>query len=85
VEFPSVATEAGTAGGDFWGATKDYGNSPVVANMTNTITWDLVKGPGPTAHLFDPAHILSIQFHVPTNTSSTGTYSFCISNLKMLK
>jgi hypothetical protein len=26
-----------------------------------------------------------IQFHVPANTSSTGAYQFCISNLKLLK
>jgi len=84
VEFPSKETEAGTAGGDFWGATKDYGNSPVVVG-TNTVTWDLVKGPGATPHVFSPAHILSIQFHVPTNTTSSGAYSFCISNLKLLK
>jgi hypothetical protein len=84
VEFPSKETDAGTAGGDYWGADASYKNSPVVAGV-NTILWADVKGPGPTPHTFSPAHIESIQFHVPTNTSSGAAYSFCISNLKLLK
>lgn len=86
VEFPSLETEAGTAGGDYWGADPTYKNSPVVMG-TNTFTWDKVTGPGPaaTAHKFSPAHILSIQFHVPTTLASKAIYSFCISDLKLIK
>jgi hypothetical protein len=84
VEFPSKATEGTAAGADFWGATKDYGNSPVVAG-TNVITWDAIKGPTATPHTFDKAHILSIQFHVPASDKASAMFSYCISNLKLLK
>ena len=81
VEFPSAATDAGTAGGDYWGATASYPNSPVMKG-TNTVLWSAIAGP--MGHMFTPAHIESIQFHVPTTLSAGGSYSFCISNLKML-
>lgn len=82
VEFPSLETDAGTAGGDYWGADSSYTNSKVVVGV-NVVPWTAVKGP--TGHVFNPAKILSIQFHVPTNTSSSAPYEFCISNLKLLK
>ena len=36
----------------------------------------------PTA--FDPTKILSVQFHVVTNTSSTIPFNYCISKVKAL-
>jgi hypothetical protein len=83
VEFPSKETDAGSAGGDYWGGNAGYSPSPVMKG-TNTILWSAVTGPGPTPHVFSPAHIEAIQFHVPTSLSAGGSYSFCISNLKML-
>lgn len=82
VEFPSQATDGGTAGSDYWGATSSYPNSPIVKG-TNTVLWSAVAGP--MGHVFDPSKIESIQFHVPTTTSAGGSFSYCISNLKMLQ
>jgi hypothetical protein len=86
VEFPSKATDSDpmAPGGDYWGATSAYPNSPVVVGV-NTILWDMAtaKVAGPKGHVFDPHAIESIQFHVPTG-STAANYSFCISNLKML-
>jgi hypothetical protein len=85
VEFPMPSTDGSTAGSDFWGATSSYPPSPVQVG-TNVITWDKVLSPMPSAStMFDPTMIESIQFHVPTSTSSTGSYSFCISKLTFLK
>jgi len=86
VEFPSKATDADpmAPGGDYWGATSAYPNSPVEVGV-NTILWDMTaaKIAGPKGHVFDPHAIESIQFHVPAS-GTASSYSFCISNLKML-
>ena len=36
-------------------------------------------------HKFDPTSLEGLQFHVPTVATAAGSYSFCISNLKLLK
>ena len=33
---------------------------------------------------FDPTTIFSIQFHIPTSTTASATYNFCISNLSAI-
>jgi hypothetical protein len=81
VEFAAKETDGTTAGNDYWGATSSYPNSPVMKG-TNTVLWSKVAGP--MGHVFNPAKVESIQFHVPTNTTAGGSYSFCISNLKLL-
>jgi hypothetical protein len=84
VEFPTTKTDGTTAGAEYWGAGPSYPNSPVVAG-TNTIHFSPdVKGPGPTATVFDPSVLESIQFHIPTTAAAGASYSFCISNLKLL-
>jgi sugar lactone lactonase YvrE len=49
---------------------------------TNTVKWSDIAGP--KGHVFDPTKLEGLQFHVPTTTTSGGSYSFCISNLKLL-
>ncbi|HET9957874.1 MAG TPA: hypothetical protein VFQ61_25425, partial [Polyangiaceae bacterium] len=83
VEFPIPETEMHADGSAYWGATKSWPASPVSVG-TNTITWDKVQQPNGTIP-FNPAKLLGIQFHVPTNTSAATPYSFCISNLKLIK
>jgi len=88
VEFPIPATEGGTAGSDYWGADSTYPASPVQAGVVNVIHWADVKSPAAATAspiAFDPTKILSIQFHVPSSTSSAAAYSFCISDLTFLK
>jgi len=81
VEFPTPATTSGSA---YWNG-KTSNTSPVVTGV-NTIKWADVSGPmylaSPPA--FDPTMILSVQFHVPTGTSGSSAFDYCISNLKML-
>jgi hypothetical protein len=79
VEFPTkTATNAA-----FWGG--DQMLSPVKAGH-NEILWSKVTGPfyDTVAPPFDPTTILSIQFHVPTSTTASATYNFCISNLSAI-
>jgi hypothetical protein len=85
VELPMPATEGGQAGSNYWGAVSgSYGNSPVVPGL-NTFMWTDVKAPGTGTAVTDPTQLLGIQFHVPTTTSSTGSYAFCIKDLTILK
>jgi hypothetical protein len=87
VEFPIPATEGGSAGSDYWGADSSYPSSPVAAGV-NVIHWADVKSPAAATAspiAFDPMAILSIQFHVPSSTSSATPYMFCISELTFLK
>jgi hypothetical protein len=82
VEAQTVPTDGTEAGNDYWGATSSYPTSPLAVG-TNTVHWsDIV---GPKGHVFDPTKLEGLQFHVPASTSGGGPYSFCISNLKMLK
>jgi len=79
VEFPTkTATNAA-----FWGG--DQMLSPVKAGH-NEILWTKVTGPfyDTVAPPFDPTSIYSIQFHIPTSTTASATYTFCISNLSAI-
>jgi len=81
VEIVTAATKGGEAGDNYWGATSSYPPSPIKPGH-NEVTWDLFKGPKGAAN--DTAHIEAIHFHVPTTTSASAPYSYCISNLKLL-
>jgi hypothetical protein len=83
VEVESTETNGSEAGNDYWGATSAYPPSPVTMPGTYSVTWD--KFVGPKGHVFNPATLLGIQFHVPASTGGPGPYEFCISNLKVLK
>jgi hypothetical protein len=83
VEFPTPATDGTSAGAAYWGGNAAFGNSHVVAG-TNVLRWADVQIAGPVPTAFDPTKIESILFHVPTNVTSTGPYSFCVSNLRLL-
>ena len=79
VEFPTkTATNAA-----FWGG--DQMLSPVMKGH-NEILWTKVTGPfyDTVAPPFDPTTIYSIQFHVPTSTTASASYQFCISNLSAI-
>lgn len=82
VEFPMPATEGHADGSDYWGASMNYPNSPVMAGG-NTIKWADIKAPR-GAIPFDATQVLSIQFHVPSSTAGAGTFSYCISNLTFI-
>lgn len=79
VEFPTK-TNTNAA---FWGGAQML--SPVKMGH-NEILWKDVKGPfyDLTALPFDPTTIYSIQFHIPTSTTASASYTFCISNLSAI-
>ncbi len=83
VEFPEVATDGKSA--NYADAVAGaYPNSNITAGL-NTIPWSRVKTPGDLVQPFNPANLLGIQFHAVTNTTSSNTYKFCISELTLLK
>ncbi|MEO5769506.1 MAG: hypothetical protein ABIS92_14230 [Polyangia bacterium] len=82
VEAQTMVTDGTEPGNDYWGGMSSYPPSPVVVG-TNVVKWTDIKGP--KGHTFDPTTLEGLQFHVPTVVTAAGTYSFCISNLKLLK
>ena len=86
VEFPTNAMPTVTdINAAYWGgATTDL--SPFTKGGDYSFKLSEVGGPhyatNPPA--FDPTKILSMQFHVVANTSSTVPFMYCISNLKTL-
>jgi hypothetical protein len=83
VEFPALATDGTASGAAYWGANPSFANSPVVAG-TNVLRWADVGIAGAAPPAFDPTMIESVLFHVPTTITSTGPFSFCVSNLRLL-
>jgi hypothetical protein len=81
VEFPTVGTENTSA---MW-KPGTSNKSPLVVGHNVLMFADVAS---PTyvkpAIPFDPTKILSIQFHVPTTTTASQAYSFCISNLAVV-
>jgi len=93
VEFPTTDTEGNGASSD------PYDFSPT-ANGTYTVFWTALETPyppvvgtnvsylplaGTTQPVFNPSHLLSIQFHVPTNTLATVPVSdLCVSSLSAI-
>jgi hypothetical protein len=86
VEFPTNAFPGTTdINAAYWGgATMNL--SPFTMAGTYSFKWSEVGGPMYLAGAspFDNTKILSMQFHVVTNTSSTIDFNYCISNLKAL-
>ena len=86
VEFPTSATPGTTdINAAYWGgATANL--SPFTKGGKYSFHWKDVGGPmylmAPA--VFDPTKILSVQFHVVTNTSSAIPFSYCISNVYAL-
>lgn len=80
VEFPTPSTTDTAAIWKPASAAKNYVSPVMVGHnviMFSDVTQpDYVKPAGP----LDPTQILSVQFHVPTTTSGSATYNFCISN-----
>jgi hypothetical protein len=85
---PGSTTDDHPDGAPFWGATRDFGTSPVVVSPeVNVVRWDQVKKPGTSqSYVFDRARLLGLQFHVPAvTTAPRGTFEFCVKNLKFLR
>jgi hypothetical protein len=84
VEFPTPTTTTGAA---FWVRSPGDQSSPVMAGR-NQFHWRDVLGPFylyPTSPpMVDPTMLLSMQFHVPTGTSSEAPYAFCLSDITAL-
>jgi len=83
VEFPTNAIPGTTdIKAAYWGgATNNL--SPFTKPGTYKVHWTDVGGPMylTTATPFKPQNIVSMQFHVVANTSSTVPFQYCISNL----
>lgn len=84
IEFP-FGTSATAAG--VWKPDKSSFASPVSPGH-NVLLFSSVTQPGyvKAADMvaFDPKTITSIQFHVPTNTSASAPYHFCIDQLALI-
>ena len=83
VGFPTPASDSSMLGPDYWGASQFFPNSPVVAG-TNIVLLDQVRSPEATPQPLDVTQIESMQFLVPTNPIASGTFNYCISNVKVL-
>jgi hypothetical protein len=87
VEFPTAAAIGTTdINSAYWGgATANL--SPFTKGGDYTVKFSEVGGPMylTSPMPFDPTKILSMQFHVVSNTSSTIPFNYCISNVKALK
>jgi hypothetical protein len=59
--------------------------SPLVVGY-NEVRWAQVMSPGYATNppAFDPTLLVGINFHVPTTTTASQSYSFCISNLSFI-
>lgn len=82
VEFPIPATEGHADGSAYWGASATFPSSPVEPGE-NYVPFSEVKQPK-AAVPFDPATLLGVQFHVPTNDKAPTPFDFCISNLRLV-
>jgi hypothetical protein len=81
VDFLTPTTENNPAS---WGGLT-LALSPVKVGR-NEIRWAEVGGPNYIAPppAFDPTRLLSVHFHVPADTASSATFSFCVSNVAVL-
>jgi hypothetical protein len=91
VNFPFTG-ENNNSDSPYWqGDTQDY--SSLTNNKMVTIKWAEVGGPKYltaqtppiTPPKFDPTKVESIQFQVFTNKTTATPFSFCVSNLTLLK
>jgi hypothetical protein len=87
VEFPTNAVPGTTdINAAYWGG-ETMNLSPFTKAGDYSFHWTDVGGPMYlTPHMpFDKTKIVSVQFHVVTNTSSSIPFNYCISNLRTLK
>jgi hypothetical protein len=84
---PTGSTSTATAkGSPYWGATSSFPSSPIVPG-TNHVLWSDVFHPA-GLYPFEPSRIVAMQFHAPavyTVNATRGAYSFCVSNVKLLR
>ena len=86
IEFPTSAAMGTTdVTPAYWGGA-DMNLSPFTAGGTYSFHWEDVGGPEGIASPmpFDKTKILSMRFHVVTNTSSTIPFSYCITDVRAL-
>jgi hypothetical protein len=83
VEFPTPESDATSLGADFWGANASYPNSPVVPG-TNVVLFSNVVSPEAIPRPIDVSRLEGIQFHVVPNIAAGISFSYCVSNLKIL-
>jgi hypothetical protein len=84
VEFPTPST--GTTAAIYMpGGSSTNFASPLTAGH-NEIRWSQIMAPSYATNppAFDPTMIVSVQFHVPTSTSASASYSFCIDNFSVI-
>jgi hypothetical protein len=82
---PGSSTDDHPDGAPYWGATSAFPNSKVVAGAVNTIKFATDVKPPRTNYEYKPEKMLGIQFHVPASGAARSPYSFCISNLTLLR
>jgi hypothetical protein len=83
VGFATPASDAGTLGPDYWGASAAFQSSPVVAG-TNVVLFRDVQSPEATPVPIDVTQLESMQFQVRSSVSQSSTFAYCISNVKAL-
>jgi len=86
VEFPTSAAPGVTdVKPAYWGG-ETMNLSPFTKQGTYAFHWADVGGPmGLDPHMaFDRTRIVSMQFHVVTNTSSAVPFNYCVSNIRAL-
>jgi hypothetical protein len=94
-EYPDSPTpsEEHPSGSPFWKAPPTWSNpipSPVRQGH-NEVRFSEVRAPPQetqwpsAAYHFDETQLLGIQFHVPTTTTASVDFGFCISNLVFLR
>jgi hypothetical protein len=91
VNFPFM----GEHGNDspYFAANKTDDHSTLSTTSTNKVLWGSVLGPAylagqtppVTPPAFDPTQVLSIQFQVFTNASTSTPYAFCVNNLALIE
>jgi hypothetical protein len=84
VEFPTPSTGTTAAIYKPGDSTTNFA-SPLVAGH-NEIRWADIMAPSyvMNATAFDPTMIVSVQFHVPSSTSASANYTFCIDNFSAI-
>jgi hypothetical protein len=82
VEFPTDTT-ADTAA--IWKPHRYTNTSPLVEGLNTILFKDAIQADFVKSRMaLDASRLVSIQFHVPTSTTSSAAYSFCISGMSVL-
>jgi hypothetical protein len=83
VGFATPASDAGSLGPDYWGASAAFQSSPVVAG-TNVVLFRDVQSPEASPVPIDVTQLESMQFQVRSSTVQSSTFAYCVSNVKAL-